>query len=360
MKTDFDKELEELMMTEQEIPAHVRKRLDSTYDMIQTQSKREKSKFIWKRVTAAACALLITGGALANEQVRASITDFFSFQDKGIERALVEGFSEENNSTATDQQVKVTLQQNFSDANKIGMSFQLDFADLTILEHDVDVREVTMDYRLKNGDGEYIAEFIPDTKPLKGENAYATGITYNNPILDVENGVVQFDVVLDANKGNLPNIKDAVIEIEAINIFYEYDYLALQEEFGGPEFDLPMLEIEGDWVLSLVNQDENKPVPTHQYVVKEANPNIEFISATASPTSLNVKFIVDTDITKNEVRTMKIIDEAGAEYESTGRHLDTKSDKTTIELNFPISSYNDAATLKLHIEDLGEVNLIKK
>lgn len=59
MKTDFEKEIEQVMTEKKEMPIIVRKSLDSAYARIRTQSKKKKSRFIWKRVAAAACTLLV-------------------------------------------------------------------------------------------------------------------------------------------------------------------------------------------------------------------------------------------------------------------------------------------------------------
>lgn len=355
MNTDFDKEFDKMMTEEKEIPRHVRKRLDNTYSMIQVQTKKKKNKSVWMRV--AACMLLITGAILTNEQVRASINDFFSFEDKGIERAVSEGFLEENNSSASDQNINITLKQNFADANKIGMSFQLEFEDLTVLENGV--TQVTMDYRLKNGDGEYIEEFIPDTKPLKGKGGYISGLTHNNPILDAKTGIVQYDVVLDSSKGIIPDLKAAVVEIESINIYPDYDYRELQEELG-EEFDVSVTIIDGQWDLALVNQDESKLTSIFEYVMKNSSSDIEVISATASPTSLNITLIVDEEAFGSEGQFMKLIDEKGAEYGIDGFHMETEKNKTTVDVNFSISSHHNADKLTLIIDNIGEVKLIKK
>lgn len=357
MKPDFDKELEKLMTEDKEIPAHVRKKLDHTYNMIQVQAKRKRSKSVWKRVTAAACGLLLTGALLTNEQVRANINDFFSFGDKGIEKAVSKGFSQESNSSATDQDISITLKQNFADANKIGISFQLVFEDPKILENGV--TDISMDYRIKNGDGEYIAEFIPDTKELKGNGGYISGLTDQNPLIDAKAGIVEYEVILDSNAGNLPSLQDAVVEIESINVFPEYDYDALYEEFGGP-FDLPLIEIDGKWDLALANQDKSESIPAFEYVMKDTKSDIEVISAIASPTSLNVKLIVDEEPFGSEGQFMKIIDEEGTEYESNGYNMEVKNTKTTVKVNFPISSYDNAKKLRLIIDNVGEVELLQK
>jgi hypothetical protein len=348
MKNEFDKEFKQVMSKEKEMPMNVRKSLDSTYDTIQTQSKKKKNKLIWKQVTAAACALLIAGTVLANEQVRASINDLFSFGDKGIERAVTEGFAQENNSTATDQNVKVTLLHSFSDPNKVGMSFALDFENTKVLENGV--TDVTMDFRLKNGDGVYIDEFIPDTKPLKGDNRYnVSGISLKNQVLDEKTGKTQLDIIIDSNKGTLPILKDAIVEIESINIFRGFEFSSLTK-------------IDGKWDLKIVNQVAGKPISIIEYAMDDPSSIIQVTSAKANPTSFNLKFTVDK-IYEDEnpfIFAMKIIDEKGKEYEAEGFNFDTRDNQTHISTNFPLTSYDHFAKLKFIIEDIGEVELFKK
>lgn len=188
--------------------------------MIRAKAKRKKVNFSWKRVATVACALIVTGVVLTNEYVMAGINEFFNFGDKGIEQAVNKGFTQVNNSSATDQDIKIVLDKHFSDANKIGMSFQLVFKNSAIMNN---VEEISMNYRLKNGDGEYIEEFIPDTKTLEGENRYMSGIEHYTHILDIKTGKVQFDVLIESHKGTFPVLKDAVIEVESVNILYGSD-----------------------------------------------------------------------------------------------------------------------------------------
>lgn len=348
MKTDFEKEIKQVMAGDKEMPANVRQSLDSTYDKIRAQSKKKKNRFVWKRVTAAACALLLTGFVLTNEKVVASINEFFKFGDKGIERALNEGFAQDSTSLAIDQGVRITLLQQFSDANKIGLSFQLEFEDPAIL--DEDVTEVTMDFRFKNGDGEYIEEFIPDTKPLKGNNKYkVSGIEMHNPILDAKTGKVQFDVIMDSNKGMLPTLENAVVEIESINVFRGFAFETLTK-------------IDGKWDLAVANQDKSKPVTIIEYAMDDPTSIIQVSSAKASPTSLNLIFSVDR-LFENEtpfVHSMKIIDTKGNEYLNGGFTIDEQNNQTIISTNYPITSYDNAEKLIFVVEGIGEVELLKK
>lgn len=355
MKKEFEKEFETLMMKQHEIPNDVKERLTNTYEMIQVQSKRRKKKSTWVRITAAACTLLLAGGLLVNEQVRAGISDFLGIQDKGIEKALVEGFGVDNDSSATDQDVQVTLKQNFADANKIGLSFLLEFKDKTLL--DSDTIEVSLGYRLINGDGEYILDLIPKDE-TQGNGGYISSFT-PNPVIDIKRGIVQYDVVLESNHGNLPSLKDAVIEMEEIIVFLDYDFQKLTEELG-PNFDVPMYKIVGEWDLTLINHPNDRPTPTFDYVIKEPSDDIEVISAIASPTSLNMQLVVDSEAFGPEGQFMWIADEAGIEYASEGYHLKENGGKTTVDVNFPISSYHNADSLTLIIDYLGEVELLKE
>lgn len=294
-----------------------------------------------------------TAVVLTNEHVIASIHEFFTFGDKGIERAINEGFVQDSASIATDEQITITLQRHFSDANKIGLGFQLEFDDPTILE---DVINVSMNFRLKNGDGEYIIEFIPDTKPLKGNGGYASGLEEQNPLMDVKNGVVRYDVIMDSNKGEFPNLKDAVVEVERIVGLLDHE---------GKDFinrDLPIIKIDGKWDLSVTNQDKSKPLPMIEYAMDDPSSIIQVSSAKASPTSLNVIFSVD-ELFENESpfsHTMKIIDREGNEYQSAGYNQDEQNNQTIVAVNFPITSYHNAEKLTFVIEGMGEVELLKK
>ncbi|RHW32144.1 DUF4179 domain-containing protein [Neobacillus notoginsengisoli] len=330
---------------EVEIPATVRKALDQSYDMIRTKSKKKKVNIIWKRVATAACALLATGVVLTNTNVMASINEFFNFGDKGIEHAVNKGFTQENNSTVTDQAIKITLDRHFSDANKVGMSFQLVFENPSIL---LNAKEISMDYRLKNGDGTYIVEFVPDTKALKGDNKYMSGAEHQNPLLDVKSGRIQYDVLFNSNNGVIPNLQGAVVEVESVNVFYETGELK---------------KIDGNWDLTVANKDKQKSDMVIEYVPQDQASIIQVSKASANPTSLNLTFSVE-GIYENEntfAHRMKIIDENGNDFAADNSFsMDKKNNETIISTNFPITSYHNAVKLKLIVEGIGEVELLKK
>ncbi|MCA1054252.1 DUF4179 domain-containing protein [Rossellomorea aquimaris] len=343
MKDNVESDLKKVLTEEKELPETVRKSLDQTYSIIRAASKKKKVHVIWKRVAAAACALLVTAGALSNEKVMANLNDFFHFGDKGIEQAVHEGFVQEDTSTATDQGITIKLNKHFSDANKVGISFQLEFEDPSILAH---ANEVTMDYRIKNGDGEYIVEFIPDTKPLKGKNRDLSISEYHNPLSDPDSGKVQYDVLISSNNGKIPELKDAVIEVESVNVFYEAGSLK---------------KTNGSWELSVGNNHQTSDGIV-QYVQNAQPSTIHVSKADVHPTSLNLTFSVEGryDNESTFAHTMNIIDEQGNEYPATGFSLHFDQEETIISTNFPFTSYTHSNKLKLVVTGLGEVELVRK
>ncbi|MTH54089.1 DUF4179 domain-containing protein [Bacillus mangrovi] len=343
MKNNFDQEFHQLMTENKEIPARVRKSIDGSYDYIRMASKKKKKASIWKKTAAAACALMATGMFLSNEQVMAGITDFFAFGDQGIKQALQNGFAQEDHHAVANQGVVITLDKHFSDANKVGLRFELAFDDPSLLKN---ATEVTLDYRLKNGDGEYVIESIPDTKPLKGEQKVLSGAEEANPVLDSESGIAQYEVLMSSNAGNLPELKGAVIEVESVNVFSSSGKLK---------------KAEGNWDLAVANTKQTKPKTIH-FAMKNPSSVIQVTKAAANPTSLNLIFSVD-GIHENEnafANQMKIVDEKGIEYAASSFSMSEEKNKTIISTNFPITSYNSSKQLKLVINGIGKVELVKE
>ncbi|MBM7602465.1 hypothetical protein JOC75_000435 [Metabacillus crassostreae] len=340
----FENELNQVMNEKKDIPVKVRQSLDQTYDIIRTKSKKRKNNFIWKRVATAACTLILASIVLTNEHVRAGMNELFNFGDQGIEQAINNGFIQEDKSSVTDQGIKILLDKHFSDENKIGLSFQLVFEDPSILNK---AEEISMDFRLKNGDGDYIAEIIPDTKSLKGDNSYIGGYEPQNPVLDIKTGEIQYDVLLNSNEGVIPILKDTIIEVESVNVF---------NETGTPK------KINGDWKLSVTNSNKEKSASTIQYVMQDQTSVFRISKAKANPTSLNLIFSLDGiyDDENSFAHRMKIINEDGNVYEAGGFSMSTKNNETMISTNFPITSYNHSKKLKLIVEEIGEVELVQK
>ncbi|MBC2401372.1 DUF4179 domain-containing protein [Clostridium saccharobutylicum] len=326
---------------EKEIPSVVRISLDSTYDRIRAMPKK-KNRVVGK-IAAAVCCVVILGSMVTNESVRAGIKTFFDFNDKGVEKAINEGWISENSSSACDNGVEVTLDSYFADCNKIGLSIMLKFNDSKILKG---IDKVSLDYRIKNGDGEYIEEFIPDTKPLKGKKQYISNVNDRNSKIDLENNEVQYDVILESEEGAIPKLENAVVEVESIKFFKN---------------NKKVKDIDGIWNLKL-NGGKSNDINAVEYKAVNNTSKIEIISAKSSPTSFNITFSVDGEcINEKEFmpKDIKLVDGNGKEYQSNGYSSELKNNKTIISTNFSLSSYEDFDKLKLVVPSMGEAELEK-
>ncbi|OOM14590.1 DUF4179 domain-containing protein [Clostridium saccharobutylicum] len=341
MEDNFEKQLNKILNEEKEIPSVVRISLDSTYDRIRAMPKK-KNRVVGK-IAAAVCCVVILGSMVTNESVRAGIKTFFDFNDRGVEKAINEGAINENSSSACDNGVEVTLDSYFADSNKIGLSIMLKFNDSKILKG---IDKVSLDYRIKNGDGKYIEEFIPDTKLLKGKKQYISNVNDRNSKIDLENNEVQYDVILESEEGAIPKLENAVVEVESVKFFKNYKKVK---------------DIDGIWNLELNGGKSNDINPVEYKAVNNTS-KIEIISAKSSPTSFNITFSVDGEcIDEKEfmIKDIKLVDENGKEYQSNGYSSELKNNKTIISTNFSLSSYEDLDKLKLVVSSMGEVELEK-
>lgn len=346
MENKFEKDLDNELQKETEMPDVVRKSLDDVYYLIENKSKRKKG--LWKKGVVAACCLLMLGTLLTNEKVKAMISPFLSFNDKGIEMAIKEDFVQVNSSSAVDKNIKISLDSCFYDSNKIGLSFKLKFDDVKLLKGDIE--KIGLFYSIKNGDGEYIVEFISPEKPFKGKQSIIGEIIEKNPIMDLKKGEVQYDVVLDSNKGNIPKLKDAKIEIESVNFFYKETY----QDFFIENND-NFKAIDGTWDLAISNKQEQ--IKYVEYVAPNNKSKIEILSAKSSPTSFNIKFAINTIFKNNKlflIENIKLVNEKGEKYESQGWDLEEKDGKTIISTNIPVSSYKNVNKYKLIFSNIVE------
>lgn len=123
-----------------------------------------------------------------------------------------------------------------------------------------------------------------------------------------------------------------------------------------------LAKIDGKWDLAVANQDNSKLLPIIEYAMDDPSSIIQFSSAKASPTSLNLIFSVD-EIFENESpfsHSMKILDMEVNEYLTDGFNIDEQNNQTIIAVNFPVTAYHNAEKLTFVVEGIGEVGLLRK
>lgn len=324
------------------VPNHIRKALDETYNDIRKKSSIRKKKNMVQRSIGAAVALIVIGVIATNENVQASFTQLFFSNDRGAQLAIDEGFVNDDRATISDESINITKDQHFYDGRKLGISLSILFDEWTQLQNVVDV---TLDYRLVNGDGTYLLEMIPDTKPLKGDGLHYFQVGSEQSKLNNSEGSVKMELLFSAIGDEEFSINDSVLNIETVKLWYD---------------DGTFKSVDGEWNLSLSNMDQEHTGDPVQYKANGEDDAINIIKATAYPTSLFVQFEIDGDLSA-EFLQINILNEYDEIYEMGGYQVKLTDEKTTvISGNFPLSVFEDLEEMTLQIVGIGEVMLKKQ
>lgn len=336
MENSFEKKMYKILQEDLEIPKTIRTSLDSTYSQIKEYSRKERVNMFWKRGLVAAVCILALGLLAANSSVMATIKSFLGFKDSGIERTVDEGLLLPIGSTVSEQEVTLSLDSYLYDSYKMAFIMTAQFEDAGLLKG---IDDVGLDFRVKNGDGMYIAEYIPDTKPLKADSLphVITSISVNKHIDDAKSEV-QFYYILESIKGQIPRIKDAIVEVETIKLF------APNNKFRN---------IDGQWNLVLTEDNYLEDGLT-RYSAQKQSSDIEVLSAVSAPTSFNISFVLNTVFGESSgLFQMKLIDENGEEFGDQGFMMEENDGKTIITTNFKVSALHSSNKYTLQVFSIG-------
>lgn len=214
MGNKFEKDSIDSMQSNTEISEVASKALENT-DSISGMRDNRRLSLIRRVMVAAVCLIVIAGAFLSNEAVRAVIKPVFGFGEKGIERTSDEGKVQQNKSSSINQNIRVTLDNYNYNSYKLGLNFKVKFDDNKILK---DYQSVSLEYRIKNGNGEYIIEIVNDNKPLKGKTNIISTVSENNSAMDLKSGEIRYNFSIESFNGRIPELENATIEIESVRV----------------------------------------------------------------------------------------------------------------------------------------------
>ena len=333
MDNNFEKYLKDNLNKKKEMPSSIRDALNNTYN----QLKKEKpKKNLWRKTAIVACVVLALGTTLSFDSVRANVKAFLGFNDTGIHEAIKNDFVNNTQASSIDKGINITLENFFADNNKSGLNFKLNFEDISLLKN---LESCDLEFRLKDKNGNYMYEFISDTKILKNKNIIS-GIGYESKgILNKKENSFEYDIVLRDSNGNLKDLNNSTLEIETLHLFYKSNTKS----------------IDGTWSIPI---KWDKKITTKKYMQESSSNKIKILSAICENTSLNLQFEFKGNIDENIVLKTKLIDENNNIYSPDGLSLEENGDLNTIKANFPITTYNNSKKLKLIIEGIGETYLV--
>jgi len=284
---------------------------------------------------AAACILAL-GVLAANSSVIASIKGFLGFNDTGIEKIVDEGLLKLIDSRASDKNIALSLDGYLYDSYKMAFIMTARFEDADLLQG---IDEVNLDFRVKNGDGTYMAEIIPDTKPLKADTLpHVINSLSVAKYIDYVKSEIQFYVVLESIKGGIPKLREAVVELETINLW---------------KSGRKLKEINGQWHLAL-NEYGYLGEEIVKYRVQKQSPGLEILSALSAPTCFHITFALNTAIEgSGGLFQMKLIGENGEEFEDQGFMIEEDEGKTIVTTNFQASAFRGSSKYTLKVFSIG-------
>ena len=148
---------------------------------------------------------------------------------------------------------------------------------------------------------------------------------------------------------------------ELVSKYYKEMYAFIYKQTLNTELSLDLTQELFISILKSIQNYDSKKASFRTWLYKLASPssNSSISYAKANLTSSHLTFTVE-DIFKNKSPLMKNIDEEGNEYHSRGYRMEKKNDKTTILINYPLTSYDNVEKLKFIVEGLGEVEHLKK
>lgn len=339
MKQPFEKEFDQWMTQRKPVSSLSRQKFDAAYRKIRQTQAVDVQKKSWQTLVIAAMGLIVIGAVLTSPPVIAKLQDLLGFNSEwkeGLESNLVK----DNQRSVTNQGVTLSLRDNMSTSDLLGFSYQMDFADKKSIDG---AREINFDYRIKNGDGDYLMEVIPDTKVLKGTNSLRLKQIVEEGGIDESAGLYKGTIQLISNGQALPLLKSGFLEVETIRIFYR---------------DGEIKELDGQWHLPLEDGDKNSGESSVPYVVKSGDSQIDILDAKLSGTMFTVRFSVkgksEIDL---ESQRFHLTDENGQVYRNPSYNLNLKEGKPVIDASLPLTNKTQGELVTLVLEGVGEVVL---
>ncbi|MFJ6209178.1 DUF4179 domain-containing protein [Lysinibacillus sp. NPDC092081] len=337
MKKSLDDRLHEEMNREQEIPDIVQKAFDRSYTEIRSKLKRKTTKRWLKPISAAAaCAVLASGMILSNDTAMAKLKAFLGFEDAGIELASQNGEVQYVGVSQSSQDVKVTLENTFADAYRVGLQME-------ILPKNMDIKDiyhVGIEYRMYDSKGIEIDALVSDTKPLNSK-----GITGNaeEQILKGSGQSIIYELLLQSNELAWPSLENAQLVIESIHFYTEKKGI---------------ITINGEWPFTLTPTK----VVTQSFEAEKAVEGIQLQSATLTNGSMHVSLMVDANLYEDENQFFEwvLTNEKGESFYARGANIELKDGKTVVNLVYPYSIWNKEKQLSLNIKGYEKIKLKSK
>lgn len=334
----FDRELQIMMNKEKEMSTVVRQRLNQVYDDIRKENKTAecRTKNPWGKWLISAAAIALCFFVFSNSEVQAALKGLFGL-NQAAQVAEDQNFFNNVDEKSSDQGITLQLTKVFADSGHIGFQINGKVNDTKLLNN---IQSITFNYYIIDSKGNYVIDQLGDERfPLKSSNPYKIGSETNTLAgCDKQKGTFTQEVIIESSQGLIPNLDHSTIEIVSISFSTSQSELATS--------------VDGFWEMPLNPDSQNKAIQSVPYHVTEINGSIEDLTATADATGLHIAFKCNLDNETLETLDIKLVDQAGNKYVSTGFSLDDTAQ--TVNAILPYSAFQEETTLELVISTHGQ------
>lgn len=303
-----------------------------------TANKKANRKKKW---IIAASVVVVSALAFQTPVFAEFLEELFGGHYKGVQSAVDEGYIQETTGLVSESNgIKLELLKVVKDPTVIQFSYRLSSDDVKGLRN----------FKYDKGPGNSLDQFnIIDDQGRIIQAIDEGGESYTEPFIDengkkqwllssgsqdvredLERGQVYFDIILNSSQGNYDDIKGSSIQTNKIG------------------------NLEGNWSLDVVFDEQMVQVPKVGYEVSTPNDKIEILSAQGLPTGLKVDFLVKAPIDESIISKAKVIDSKGNSYSADrAGWMETTEEGELVELTYDVLEKQLGDEFKFVVEDVN-------
>lgn len=343
MKMSTDKELDQkiaqLLNGEEAIPNSIKIKKEQAYKEIREMSKQSKKVSNKKKWMVAASAVVVGALTMGTPIFAEFAEKLFGGSYSGVQSAVNEGYIQETTGIESESNgIKLELLNVVKDPTIIQLSYRLSSEDPKVLKgfkydrgkgNALDQFTIIDDkgrvLQAIDEEGTYTVPFIDE----KGEKQWLVSSVSQDVREDLEHGQVYFDILLSSTQGNYDDIQGLSIQTNKIG------------------------NLEGDWQLDVVFDEQMVQVSKVQYEAREVNDKIEILSAEALPTGLKIDFLVKVPIDESIVSNAKVVDRKGNSFSAErGGWMENTEEGERVILTYDVLESELQDEFEFMVEDI--------
>jgi len=319
----FEQHLAEERSNYTQVSDGARRGFDKAYAQIRETKVSKKSN---RKPLVAAAVVLLSAGLLSQTPIANAmgnlISEFGHFLSQNVQQNLVQPLGVQDVSG----KFNITANEIYADSHQIGLRLSIQ------ANEDIDFDNLNMlEFRLKNN-GQYIAEVISDTQPLRSDNQMMSSFEGSSSFNEATK-TFEYILLLNSTQGLFPQLQNVELSIENLN------------------FDTPngIAQVAGAWQLDF-DASTIKAFMHIDYHATNAN-GFTVTKAQATPTGFVLTYSYPSNSTlvqeNPEGFRAVLVDEEGNEFEMRTAWQEEAGETTVMTKVFNYTGFDAGQRLEL-------------